>query len=159
MNLNSKMTFMSTTVFLYSFFFYSRRPCRPFLRSVSVLTCVLTSDRFPSFLFPPSILSDWFQPSLDDKTAQKLLWISEGGSKVARTSDAVCPYPNRPERYDHSPQVRRNPSLCCSRRSRSLWKSCTWTWKTFLFCKWSQVTKLDNHWFNPQHFLVYKFMF
>ncbi|KAG7238696.1 hypothetical protein INR49_030406 [Caranx melampygus] len=47
----------------------------------------------------------WFSFSLDDKTAQKLLWISEGGSKVARTSDAVCPYPNRPERYDHSPQV------------------------------------------------------
>uniref|UniRef100_A0A3B4VHB4 Zgc:195001 n=1 Tax=Seriola dumerili TaxID=41447 RepID=A0A3B4VHB4_SERDU len=47
----------------------------------------------------------WFKLSLDDKTAQKLLWISEGGSKVARTSDAVCPYPNRPERYEHSPQV------------------------------------------------------
>lgn len=52
-----------------------------------------------------SILSDWVPVSLDDKTAQKLLWISEGGSKVARTSDAVCPYPNRPERYEHSPQV------------------------------------------------------
>ncbi|MEQ2303425.1 hypothetical protein AMECASPLE_016778 [Ameca splendens] len=47
----------------------------------------------------------WFPISLDDKTAQKLLWISEGSSKVARTSDAVCPYPNRPERYDDSPQV------------------------------------------------------
>ncbi|XP_026212754.1 tripartite motif-containing protein 16 [Anabas testudineus] len=47
----------------------------------------------------------WISLSLDDKTAQKLLWISEGGSKVARTSDAVCPYPNRPERYEHSPQV------------------------------------------------------
>ncbi|XP_072224874.1 tripartite motif-containing protein 16 [Leuresthes tenuis] len=47
----------------------------------------------------------WFPLSLDDKTAQKLLWISEGGSKVARTTDAVCPYPNRPERYEDSPQV------------------------------------------------------
>ncbi|CAG5897278.1 tripartite motif-containing protein 16 [Menidia menidia] len=47
----------------------------------------------------------WFPLSLDDKTAQKLLWISEGSSKAARTSDAVCPYPNRPERYEHSPQV------------------------------------------------------
>ncbi|KAM4531103.1 tripartite motif-containing protein 16 [Odontesthes bonariensis] len=46
-----------------------------------------------------------FPLSLDDKTAQKLLWISEGGSKVARTTDAVCPYPNRPERYEDSPQV------------------------------------------------------
>ncbi|XP_069565153.1 tripartite motif-containing protein 16 [Brachyistius frenatus] len=47
----------------------------------------------------------WISLSLDDKTAQKLLWISEGSMKVARTSDAVCPYPNRPERYEHSPQV------------------------------------------------------
>ncbi|XP_032393645.1 tripartite motif-containing protein 16 [Etheostoma spectabile] len=47
----------------------------------------------------------WLPLTLDDKTAQKLLWISEGGSKVARTSDAVCPYPNRPERYEHTPQV------------------------------------------------------
>ncbi|XP_068605755.1 tripartite motif-containing protein 16 [Brachionichthys hirsutus] len=50
-------------------------------------------------------LKHWVPLSLDDKTAQKLLWISEGGTKVARTTDAVCPYPNRPERYDHSPQV------------------------------------------------------
>uniref|UniRef100_A0A8C5E862 Tripartite motif-containing protein 16-like n=2 Tax=Gouania willdenowi TaxID=441366 RepID=A0A8C5E862_GOUWI len=50
-------------------------------------------------------MKHWMSLSLDDKTAQKLLWISESGSKVARTSDAVCPYPNRPERYDHSPQV------------------------------------------------------
>ncbi|CAN9505067.1 unnamed protein product [Ophioblennius macclurei] len=50
-------------------------------------------------------MKHWFPLTLDDKTAQKLLWISEGGSKVARSSDAVCPYPNRPERYDHSPQV------------------------------------------------------
>ncbi|XP_034394894.1 tripartite motif-containing protein 16 [Cyclopterus lumpus] len=57
----------------------------------------------------PTIRADfmkyWLPLSLDDKTAQKLLWISEAGSKVARTSDAVCPYPNRPERYEHSPQV------------------------------------------------------
>ncbi|XP_070407491.1 tripartite motif-containing protein 16 [Nothobranchius furzeri] len=50
-------------------------------------------------------MKHWLPVSLDDKTAQKLLWISEGGSKVARTADAVCPYPNRPERFDHSPQV------------------------------------------------------
>ncbi|KAK2893480.1 hypothetical protein Q8A73_015964 [Channa argus] len=47
----------------------------------------------------------WIPLCMDDKTAQKLLWISENGSKAARTSDAVCPYPNRPERYEHSPQV------------------------------------------------------
>ncbi|XP_015249209.1 PREDICTED: tripartite motif-containing protein 16-like protein [Cyprinodon variegatus] len=50
-------------------------------------------------------MKHWFPVSLDDKTAQKLLWISESSSKVARTSDAVCPYPNRPERYEDSPQV------------------------------------------------------
>lgn len=60
-----------------------------------------------SYFNPSSALtsSDWFPVSLDDKTAQKLLWISESSSKVARTSDAVCPYPNRPERYEDSPQV------------------------------------------------------
>ncbi|XP_068192480.1 tripartite motif-containing protein 16-like protein isoform X2 [Antennarius striatus] len=53
----------------------------------------------------------WVPLTLDDKTAQKLLWISENGTKVARTADAVCPYPNRPERYDHSPQVLCKESL------------------------------------------------
>ncbi|TWW70473.1 Stonustoxin subunit alpha [Takifugu flavidus] len=51
------------------------------------------------------LMKYWVPVSLDDRTAQKLLWISEGGAKVSRTSDAVCPYPNRPERYEHSPQV------------------------------------------------------
>ncbi|XP_055009095.1 tripartite motif-containing protein 16 [Boleophthalmus pectinirostris] len=50
-------------------------------------------------------IKHWLPVTLDDRTAQKLLWISEGGAKVARTSEAVCPYPTRPERYDHSPQV------------------------------------------------------
>ncbi|XP_076027078.1 tripartite motif-containing protein 16 [Genypterus blacodes] len=50
-------------------------------------------------------MKHWLPLALDDKTAQKLLWISEGASKVARTTDAVCPYPNRPDRYEHSPQV------------------------------------------------------
>ncbi|KAK0148685.1 Tripartite motif-containing protein 16 [Merluccius polli] len=51
------------------------------------------------------LMKHWLPLTLDDKTAQKLLWVSENGTKVARTSDAVCPYPNRPERYDHSPQI------------------------------------------------------
>lgn len=58
------------------------------------------------------LFSDWVPLCLDDKTAQKLLWISEGGAKVARTSDAVCPYPNRPERYEHSPQVGGATTVC-----------------------------------------------
>lgn len=62
----------------------------------------------PSLPEPTSredFIKHWFPLTLDDKTANKLLWISEGGSKVARSSDAVCPYPTRPERYEHSPQV------------------------------------------------------
>ncbi|XP_056144373.1 tripartite motif-containing protein 16 [Lampris incognitus] len=57
----------------------------------------------------------WLPLTLDDKTAQKFLWISEGGSKVARMSDAVCPYPNRPERYEHTPQVLCKEGLLGSR--------------------------------------------
>ncbi|XP_035253381.1 stonustoxin subunit beta [Anguilla anguilla] len=52
------------------------------------------------------LLKYWLPLCLDDRTAQKMLWISEGGSKVTRKEDeSVCPYPNRPERFDHSPQV------------------------------------------------------
>ncbi|KAJ8402516.1 hypothetical protein AAFF_G00365990 [Aldrovandia affinis] len=52
------------------------------------------------------LLKYWLPVSLDDRTAQKLLWISEGASKVARMSEeSVCPYLDRPERYDHTPQV------------------------------------------------------
>ncbi|XP_060758439.1 stonustoxin subunit beta [Neoarius graeffei] len=47
----------------------------------------------------------WIPLSLDDKTAQKLLWISEGGAKVSRMSDQPCPALDRPERYEHAPQV------------------------------------------------------
>nr|XP_033468014.1 stonustoxin subunit beta-like [Epinephelus lanceolatus] len=44
--------------------------------------------------------------SLDDKTANKMLWITEGGSKVSRmTDDVTCPVLDRPERYENAPQV------------------------------------------------------
>uniref|UniRef100_A0A4W5L1Q9 Zgc:195001 n=1 Tax=Hucho hucho TaxID=62062 RepID=A0A4W5L1Q9_9TELE len=66
-------------------------------------TTQLNSSLFTSsFHFLPS---DWIPLSLDDKTAQKLLWISESNLKVSRMSEEVCPYPMRPERYEHSPQV------------------------------------------------------
>lgn len=49
--------------------------------------------------------------SLDDRTAQKTLWLSEGGAKVSRMSEEVCPVLDRPERYEHSPQVYKCPYL------------------------------------------------
>ncbi|XP_063072310.1 stonustoxin subunit beta isoform X2 [Engraulis encrasicolus] len=52
------------------------------------------------------LMKHWWPVSLDDRTAQKLLWISEGGMKVSRmTDETMCPYLDRPERYEHSPQV------------------------------------------------------
>ncbi|XP_049324043.1 stonustoxin subunit beta isoform X2 [Astyanax mexicanus] len=52
-----------------------------------------------------AVAADWMPLSLDDRTSQKLLWLSEGGSKVSRMSEEVCPVLDRPERYEHSPQV------------------------------------------------------
>lgn len=54
----------------------------------------------------PFFLTDWKNLSLDDKTANKMLWISDGGFKVCRRTKEVCPVLDRPERYEYSPQVR-----------------------------------------------------
>lgn len=57
-------------------------------------------------------VSDWFNLTLDDKTANKMLWITEGGAKVARMTDSVtCPVLDRPERYEYVPQVRSKHTL------------------------------------------------
>ncbi|XP_074476053.1 stonustoxin subunit beta-like [Sebastes fasciatus] len=43
---------------------------------------------------------------MDDKTANRMLWIGEGGAKVARrTDDVSCPVLDSPKRYEYSPQV------------------------------------------------------
>ncbi|KAM9716323.1 stonustoxin subunit beta-like [Menidia menidia] len=48
----------------------------------------------------------WINLSMDDRTANKALWITEGGAKVARMTDSVtCPVLDRPERYEYAPQV------------------------------------------------------
>uniref|UniRef100_A0A9J7YVJ4 Zgc:195001 n=1 Tax=Cyprinus carpio carpio TaxID=630221 RepID=A0A9J7YVJ4_CYPCA len=59
--------------------------------------------------------ADWINLSLDDRTAQKMLWLSEGGAKVSRMSEEVCPVLDRPERYEHSPQVLCKEGLLGSR--------------------------------------------
>ncbi|KAG7334636.1 hypothetical protein KOW79_001232 [Hemibagrus wyckioides] len=51
------------------------------------------------------LIKYWIPLSLDDRTAQKLLWISEGGAKVSRMSEQPCPVLDRPERYELAPQV------------------------------------------------------
>ncbi|XP_012718478.2 stonustoxin subunit beta [Fundulus heteroclitus] len=48
----------------------------------------------------------WIDLSLDDRTANKALWITEGGAKVARMTDSItCPVLDRPERFESTPQV------------------------------------------------------
>lgn len=51
------------------------------------------------------LMKHWINLTFDDKTANKMLWVSEGGSKVCRRTKEVCPVLDRPERYDFSPQV------------------------------------------------------
>uniref|UniRef100_A0A667XTU0 Stonustoxin subunit beta-like n=1 Tax=Myripristis murdjan TaxID=586833 RepID=A0A667XTU0_9TELE len=51
------------------------------------------------------LMKYWMNLSLDEKTANRMLWISDGGSKVCRRTEEVCPVLDRPERYEYSPQV------------------------------------------------------
>ncbi|KAG5854669.1 stonustoxin subunit beta-like [Anguilla rostrata] len=53
----------------------------------------------------------WMNLTLNEKTAQKMLWVSEGGSKVVRLTEEVCPYLDRPERFELTPQVLCNEGL------------------------------------------------
>ncbi|XP_034716199.1 stonustoxin subunit beta-like [Etheostoma cragini] len=51
------------------------------------------------------LMKYWMHLTLDDKTANKMLWIADSGFKVLRRTQEVCPVLDRPERYEYSPQV------------------------------------------------------
>ncbi|XP_061086437.1 tripartite motif-containing protein 16-like [Conger conger] len=51
------------------------------------------------------LLKYWVNLTMNEKTAQKMLWVSEGGTKVVRLTEEVCPYLDRPERFELTPQV------------------------------------------------------
>ncbi|XP_006808115.1 stonustoxin subunit beta-like isoform X1 [Neolamprologus brichardi] len=52
------------------------------------------------------LIKYWINLSLDDKTANKMLWITDGGAKVARMTDNLaCPVLDTPDRYEYVPQV------------------------------------------------------
>ncbi|XP_034049378.1 stonustoxin subunit beta-like [Thalassophryne amazonica] len=79
--------------------------------SVPVFLCVNYAEAKPDYEpdIPEPTSSppvDWIDLSLDEKTANKMLWITDGGYKVARmTDDLTCPVLDRPERYEDVPQV------------------------------------------------------
>ncbi|XP_055050030.1 tripartite motif-containing protein 16 isoform X1 [Misgurnus anguillicaudatus] len=65
------------------------------------------------------LMEYWMDFTLDDRTSQRVLWLSEGGAKVSRMCEEMCPVLDRPERYEHSPQV-----LCkeCVWGNRGYWE-------------------------------------
>lgn len=67
---------------------------------ISFLNCLCFLIKTVIDTFSPA---DWINLTLDDKTANKMLWISD--STVRRRTKEVCPVLDRPERYEYSPQV------------------------------------------------------
>ncbi|KAI7789684.1 tripartite motif-containing protein 16 [Triplophysa rosa] len=61
------------------------------------------------------LLKYWIILTLDERTANNVLWLSEGGSKVSRMTTEVCPCLNRPERFEHYPQLMCKESIWASR--------------------------------------------
>ncbi|XP_015255526.1 tripartite motif-containing protein 16-like protein [Cyprinodon tularosa] len=51
------------------------------------------------------LMKYWIDLTLDKKTANKMLWISDDFSKVSRRTKEVCPVLDGPDRYEYSPQV------------------------------------------------------
>ncbi|MEQ2261561.1 hypothetical protein XENORESO_012047, partial [Xenotaenia resolanae] len=72
-----------------------------------------TNEDGPSIYLPDiseprnraELMKYWINLTLDNKTANKMLWISDGGTKVCRRTKEVCPVLDGPERYEYSPQV------------------------------------------------------
>uniref|UniRef100_A0A3Q3KHR9 B30.2/SPRY domain-containing protein n=1 Tax=Monopterus albus TaxID=43700 RepID=A0A3Q3KHR9_MONAL len=60
----------------------------------------------PEPRFRADLLKYWINLSLDHNTANRTLWLSRDGDKVARkTDDITCPVLDRAERYEYLPQV------------------------------------------------------
>ncbi|XP_037134444.1 tripartite motif-containing protein 16-like [Syngnathus acus] len=52
------------------------------------------------------LIKHWINLSFDARTANKVLWVSQGGAKVSRiTDDVTCPVLEGPERFEYMPQV------------------------------------------------------
>ncbi|XP_061910860.1 tripartite motif-containing protein 16-like [Entelurus aequoreus] len=52
------------------------------------------------------LIKYWMNINFDKRTANRKLWVSEGGAKVARlTDDITCPVLEGPERFEYMPQV------------------------------------------------------
>ncbi|XP_048847402.1 tripartite motif-containing protein 16 isoform X1 [Brienomyrus brachyistius] len=83
----------------------SRKPGDAHGGAIATAPCPIYEPNIPEPQTREELLKYWIPLSLDDRTAQKLLWISDGATKVSRMSEDACPYLDRPERYDHSPQV------------------------------------------------------
>ncbi|XP_041830808.1 tripartite motif-containing protein 16-like [Melanotaenia boesemani] len=65
------------------------------------------------------LMKYWINLSLDERSANRTLWISDGGSKVCRKTQEICPVLDRPERYEWSPQVLCRESIW---NSRAYWE-------------------------------------
>ncbi|XP_077358509.1 tripartite motif-containing protein 16-like isoform X2 [Festucalex cinctus] len=52
------------------------------------------------------LIKYWMNLSFDARTANKVLWVTQGGAKVSRiTDDVTCPVLDGPDRFEYMPQV------------------------------------------------------
>lgn len=64
-----------------------------------------------------------------------MLWISDGGSKVCRRTEEVCPVLDRPERYEYSPQVCPTYGYLFTEENTSLFFACLFFIPSKVVCK------------------------